>query len=65
MFDNEYMTPLASVVEVMYNFFLGDLQPHCWKVFGMDAEEKSNSTHIQPHTPAEQQQELDSGIEAI
>ncbi|KIK20956.1 hypothetical protein PISMIDRAFT_104852, partial [Pisolithus microcarpus 441] len=32
------------VVEAMHNFFLGDLQHHCRKVFGMDAEEKSNST---------------------
>lgn len=53
------------VVEAMHNFFLGDLQHHCRKVFGMDAEEKSNNTHVQLHTPAEQQQELESGIEAI
>lgn len=54
------------VVEAMHNFFLGDLQHHCRKVFGMNADAKSAAeTHIQPHTPEEQQRELDAGIEAI
>ncbi|KIK22681.1 hypothetical protein PISMIDRAFT_11400 [Pisolithus microcarpus 441] len=54
------------VVEAMHNFFLGDLQHHCRKVFGMNADVKSAAgTRIQPHTPEEQQRELDASIEAI
>ncbi|KIK18256.1 hypothetical protein PISMIDRAFT_14501 [Pisolithus microcarpus 441] len=62
-----YWDPTCFVVmEAMHNFFLGDLQHHCQKVFGMNADAKSAAeTHIQPHTPEEQQRELDAGIEAI
>lgn len=54
------------VVEAMHNFFLGDLQHHCRKVLGMNADAKSSTeTHTRPHTPEEQQRELNAGIEAI
>jgi len=54
------------VVEAMHNFFLGDLQHHCRKVLGMNADAKpAAETRVQPHTPEEQQRELDAGIEAI
>ncbi|KIO04370.1 hypothetical protein M404DRAFT_78088, partial [Pisolithus tinctorius Marx 270] len=62
-----YWDPICfMVVKAMHNFFLGDLQHHCHKVFCMNADTKSaGKTHVQPHTPKEQQQELEDGIEAI
>ncbi|KAI6033061.1 hypothetical protein F5J12DRAFT_680715, partial [Pisolithus orientalis] len=54
------------VVKAMHHFFLRDLQHLCHKVFCMNADTQSaGKTHVKPHTPKEQWQELKARIKAI
>lgn len=61
-----YWNPTSfTVVDSMHNFFVGDLQHHCRNVFGMSLAKPASEGRTQPHTPAQQQEELDAAIAAI
>ncbi|KIM66102.1 hypothetical protein SCLCIDRAFT_22315 [Scleroderma citrinum Foug A] len=50
----------------MHNLFAGDLQHHCRNILGMSAETKPTvEAGVQPHSPDEQQHELDIAINAV
>ena len=54
------------IVDTMHNFFLGDLQHHCRRILGMDADSTPiEDARVQPHDPEEQQRQLDLGVAAI
>jgi len=55
-----------TVIDTMHNLFAGNLQHHCRNILGMSAETKPTAeASVQPHSPTEQQRELDIAINAV
>lgn len=54
-----------AVLDVMHNLFLGELRHHCMDVWGISIKDKPSGHKILPHTPEEQQKNIEKAMNAL
>ncbi len=54
-----------AVLDAMHNLFLGELRHHCMDVWGIDIKDKPAGKSIVPHTPEEQEKNIDKMMAAL